>query len=457
MRPLAPSTDDSHSWRDRLSLRTQLVAITALLACVVGAGLVAVVQISLAGAASSTIKGVLNDRATALVAGITSQSTTNRLRVPRSQLDPGVAVYDGRGNKLAGSIPPSMTDEFRDLSRAKHERFLEGGERFVILARPFRTSVGTTGVAVVAEPIGPYERNEQSALVVSIVAGALLVTMAAGSAAWISKRVLSPVEQMARTADDWSEHHLEHRFSLGPPSNEIRALGNTLDGLLDKVATAIRAEQRLTSELAHELRTPLTTIRGTADLMLLRSDLDEQARADLQLISTTTGSMASTISTLLEVARRETTEFRAGRTNLATLGARLQQLPLPPGTVHVDLPSDVSIEVPETLALRALSPILTNAFEASGNAWISAEVRERHVALHVADDGPGISAENSENVFEAGWSDNEGSGLGLPLARRVARSAGGDATLLEGKNSRGGATFVVTFPRARTAPTQVLT
>lgn len=80
---------------------------------------------------------------------------------------------------------------------------------------------------------------------------------------------------MAERAADWSEHDLSHRFGLGPPTNELAALGETLDHLLDRVAMAIRSEQRLTSELAHELRTPLTAIQGSADLALLRGVKDE--------------------------------------------------------------------------------------------------------------------------------------------------------------------------------------
>ena len=75
---------------------------------------------------------------------------------------------------------------------------------------------------------------------------------------------------MAERAADWSEHDLTHRFDLGPPTNELAALGETLDHLLDRVASAILSEQRLTAELAHELRTPLTSIQGSADLALLR-------------------------------------------------------------------------------------------------------------------------------------------------------------------------------------------
>ena len=118
---------------------------------------------------------------------------------------------------------------------------------------------------------------------------------------------------MAETATEWSEHDLARRFGLGPPDNEITALAATLDQLLDKVSSAIRSEQRLTSELAHELRTPLTTIQGMADLVLLRDVLPAAATRDIDEISTASQRMAATITALLDLARNEATVLAACR------------------------------------------------------------------------------------------------------------------------------------------------
>ena len=436
--------------RDRLSLRAQLVVIITILAGVVAAGLVIIVQVALAVAAHNITRQALGDRADALVADIDRASTGDVLKVPRAQLDPGVAVYDGSGDQVAGTVPPSMQSEFAELSTASRQRDVEGGEHFAIMALPFTTTSGLDGVVVMTEPLAPYERNEWTAMVVSLVAGALLVVTAAGSAAWVSRRVLSPVEQMARTADEWSEHDLERRFALGAPTNEIRALGATLDALLDKVASVIRAEQRLTAELAHELRTPLTTVHGAADLLALRTDLDDQAREDVALIKNASVSMSNVISVLLDISRRDSREMRTDRTRLDDLSSRLRDLPLPEGRLDVDLPSELAVDVPAALVLRALSPILANALQVSGHAWISARTDARDVELRVADDGPGIPDHWVETLFEPGWSGNEGSGLGLSLARRVARSGGGDVSLVEQHNAHGGATFAVTFPGGRT-------
>ena len=109
---------------------------------------------------------------------------------------------------------------------------------------------------------------------------------------------------MAGLAEDWSERELDARFDDRGSENEIAHLGRTLNVLLDRVAGALRGEQRLTSELAHELRTPLTGIRGEAELALMASS-DPDTRERLDRVISLVDQMSTTITTLLAIARGE--------------------------------------------------------------------------------------------------------------------------------------------------------
>jgi signal transduction histidine kinase len=294
---------------------------------------------------------------------------------------------------------------------------------------------------VLAEPLGPYEHNEHDALMVSAVAGALMVLLAVGVAEWISRRVLAPVREMADTAEQWSEHDLERRFDLGEPTDELRALGHTLDGLLAKVARAIRAEQRLTSELAHELRSPLTAIAGTAELIAMRPDLDEQLREDVEDIRTTCREMSETVTVLLDLARRsssETGEVTTGAELRAGLEARFPDA----AGLRTDLAEGLVLADRPAIVLGALAPVVENALRVSEHVAVSARRDGELVELVVVDDGPGVAEKLADRIFEPGVSLG-GSGLGLPLARRIARSAGGDVRHVP---AAGGATFVVRLP-----------
>lgn len=272
----------------------------------------------------------------------------------------------------------------------------------------------------------------------------MLVALATALAAWASRRALAPVGAMARTAAEWSEHDLDRRFDLGPPTDELRALGRTLDGLLDKVSRVIRGEQRLTSELAHELRTPLTAIRATADLIAMRTDLDDELRADVADIVAGCTTMAETITSLLDLARAARP---GGAGDESALGDLVDAALASVGGDDVDVRVDraLTVAVPLALGARALAPVLDNAARLASHVTVLSGVHDGWVEVTVCDDGPGVPADLAGIVFEPGRSGGAGSGLGLALARRIARSVGGDVRL-EAPRPGSGAVFVLRLP-----------
>jgi hypothetical protein len=175
---------------------------------------------------------VLEDRAESVIATVEAGSSRAELVVPPGVLDPGVVVVDDHGRHLAGSPAPRVAQEVRQLSRTDHRTILDVGEDQRLLAEPFTTEEGARGVVVVSEPLTPYEQTELYVALASIVVGLLVVGAVGAIARWVTARTLAPVAQMAERATDWSEHDLSHRFELGPPVNELSALGATLDGLL---------------------------------------------------------------------------------------------------------------------------------------------------------------------------------------------------------------------------------
>ncbi|TIC79289.1 HAMP domain-containing sensor histidine kinase [Nocardioides sp. GY 10127] len=456
--------------RRRLGLRGQVVTLAAVVALLVAVVLAVVLQAVLNTSSSSAADRVLDDRADAVVSSVLATTTASSgITVPDTLLDPGVVVYDDTGALVAGSVPASLGRVFDDLSTSTSRRIVRAGDAYRLLALPFETEAGGA-VVVIAEPLAPYEGDEVLALVVTIVAGVVLVALSAAVAGWASGRALAPVAAMAATAEEWSEHDLQRRFELGAPTNEIRALGHTLDALLDRVAQAIRAEQRLTAELAHELRTPLTSLQVTAELAASRDDLDADLREDLDDILAASRSMAATITVLLDVARAQASPFSTAGAAGGTPGGGAA-----PGTpaadavrqavdqyvlsaaVALDVPDDLVLEVPRELAVRALAPVLANADRHGTHVRVTARLEGDRAWLDVTDDGDGVHEDDAEALFLPGRSGSGGAGLGLPLARRVARSAGGDVTHVPGvapgedggpgtAAGAGGATFRVSLP-----------
>jgi signal transduction histidine kinase len=430
-----------------VTLRRQIVVLTASVTSVVAILLVVVVGVVLEGSSTATVDRALADR-TRTVATALVEADDARIEVPDEVLGPGVAVYDTDGQVVAGQASPLLAEDYERLSRTREPRSMSVDDTFRLHSEPVRSTSGDiVAVVVASELVSPYEENEHVALMVSIGAAVLLVLLGTGLVAWASRRALEPVAVMARTADEWSQHDLDRRFDLGPPTNEIRALGSTLDNLLERMANALRAEQRLTSELAHELRSPLTALQGTAELAARRHDLDDGLRADLDDILTSSRAMAATITELLELARaHDGARARSSRVLDAVSAVAAAR---PDGRIDVDVDPELRVAASLELVKRALAPVIDNGLRFGDGVDVRAEESGRDVLIRVADDGPGLTSSPTGDIFEPGFSADGRTGLGLPLARRVARSVGGDVTV--GETSQRGAAFVVRLPAASTS------
>lgn len=437
------------SIRERLrppqSFRWQITLWAAVLSASVAVVLVLVVMVVLTLSTNNAVDKVLASRSDAFVDSVQANTTGKTLVVPNSQLEPGVAVYDSSGRLVAGSEPESLVRFYRQLSTVDSITSRRLGDAFKLRAQPFSTKSGATGVLVLAERLDAYQDNQHAANAVAIVAGVIIVLAATSLAWWAGKRALDPVVQMARTADGWSDDDLEQRFDLGPASSEIRELGHTLNALLAKVQGAILAEQRLTSELAHEIRTPLTAVQGTADLIAMRDDLDDDLRQDVDDIVVASRQMSETVRGLLDLARAGTWSRVNATSDIAAVVAAAIERAAGGDAVEVrDLPAG-RVTLPTELAARVLVPVIENATRIADHVTVAATRVGDRVRIEVADDGPGVAAEIVPRLFEPGVSGGGGSGLGLALARRIARSAGGDVEL-EPAGLGAGATFAVWLP-----------
>jgi two-component system OmpR family sensor kinase len=429
------------------SFRATIVASTVGLMAVAMALVVLGIQVVLDFTAQRDIRQVLEDRSNAMVTVI-EQASSTRLTVPTDTLEPGMVVYDSDGDRVAGSVESVVRDAADDLATTDQVRTVRGpADEERLLGTPFTTPSGGNGVLVVSQETGPYERSELYALLATVALGLLVIGATAVIALRVTRQALRPVTLMADRAADWSEHDLTHRFELGPPTNELGALGETLDHLLDRVASAIRSEQRLTSELAHELRTPLTAIQGSADLALLRGVEDDALRENLTQISASSREMAAVISTLLDLARDGSAMAREQACDMADVVPALVTAAGDRVEV-VDLTGSrtARIAAPAALVVRAVSPVVDNAARhARRRVELTAVEYADRVELVVSDDGDGVDPSVRDDLFEPGVSAEGGAGLGLGIARRVARSVGGDVGLDD--DVAGGASFRITLPR----------
>jgi signal transduction histidine kinase len=328
-----------------------------------------------------------------------------------------------------------------------------------LYALPIVQNGTRVGAVVAASALGPYQQTKHTALLASIVLALMAFLAVAVAARWLISRALSPVSQMTRQAAEWSDRDLERRFALGAPHDELTQLAATLDGLLDRLAASLRHEQRLSAELSHELRTPLAHITAEAQYALRHDHGDDSNRAVYEQILQSATRMRHTLETLLAAARAELHPNRTATDAGACARAAAQActtLAAKTG-VAIETPTphgNFKVAVDAALIEGILAPLLENACRyARHQIRLLVEGDGASILYIVEDDGPGVPPEETEVIFEPGYHNDTGAtatptmnrvGLGLALARRLARAAGGEVTA--DAQSPGGGRFLVELP-----------
>jgi signal transduction histidine kinase len=376
-----------------------------------------------------------------------------------SALDSAIWVFEGR---RVVEHPRSAANDRAAAALARgSRRFLDvGATRTRLHAVPVVDDGRRLGTVVAGVSLRPYEQTKRTALIGSLLL-AILALLAVGFAArWVISRALQPVARMTGQAAEWSDRDLHRRFSLGEPHDELTQLAATLDGLLDRLATSLRREQRFSAELSHELRTPLANVIAEAQLALRHPGDRDAYRAGFEQVLQSATQMRRTLEALIAAARTEADPHRA--TSDAAAGARAALDTCEPAAaergldVGVDGPAaPLRVAVEADLVERIIAPLVENACRyARGSVRVAVAHSGATVLYTVEDDGPGVAADEREAIFEPGRRGTpppagsvavatQGAGLGLALARRLARAAGGDVEVGDGD---AGGRFVVRLP-----------
>ena len=422
--------------RDR-SVRSRIVWSATTVTALAMAVMVTVVLLVATRLNTERIDSSLKDGIEATTAAIT-RGPDGRLRVSEAGEDEvrdRVWVFQPDGTLVDGPDAGSRAQVVAEsLAHASHTTRLERFDR-VYIAVPIRLGRErrAAGVAVASASAQTYESSRDLLAGGLAVLGLLMIGLSAALTSVTVARTLRPVARMTDLAAQWSEQDLDSRFGRpGGRRDELTQLGDTLDALLDRVAATIRNEQQLTSELAHELRTPLTSIRGEAELGLIGAE-EEGLRERLTRIVDQVDRLNATIGALLALARRQSRT--AHRIDLAEVVARLAAVhgSIGPSLEIEDVGGGLLVTADAALVERAIGPVLENAVRYATHAVRIRLLRNgSEVCVRISDDGPGVPAGRSEDIFGAGVRDpgSEGAGLGLALARRVAASLGGSVALV---------------------------
>ncbi len=288
---------------------------------------------------------------------------------------------------------------------------------------------------------------------------AAVVVLAVGY--WLARRTLRPIEQMTRTAAEIEASDLKRRIAARGKPAEVQRLADTFDAMLGRLESAFAQQRNFVMDVSHELRTPLTALRGNLDVMLMDKSLDAEARTQLEKMSAEVGRLIRLTSNLLYLAHAE-----AGR-EIARRPVELDALCLEviyqartlrgDVTVRFGHEEQVTVSGDRDLLKQLLLNLVDNAIKYSpdgGEVTVSLFERGDVAEIAVADQGPGIPADQLGKIFERFYrvtNDQSrtmgGAGIGLAISRWIAQAHGGD---IRAESDVGnGSRFVVTLPLAR--------
>ncbi|WP_353647522.1 ATP-binding protein [Nakamurella sp. A5-74] len=330
---------------------------------------------------------------------------------------------------------------------------LLGDDSSTLVTRSARTPDGRLYVVVVSRPHAVEARTFTSATVLLVIGAAIWVLLVLVMVDRIVRRTLRPVMQIHQDVSRISSAGSTERVTVPPSGDEIAALAQTMNDMLDRLTRADTAGRQLISDASHELRSPLATIRATLET----APAAEQATPSSRVLYQEVLRMQHLVENMLTLAKAADPGLQlvAEDVDLDDL-VDLELRRLRQSTPLVVSGSVRAARVrgdPARLG-QVLRNLTDNAARyAASQVSIDLRSEDGRAVITVDDDGPGIPVQDREAVFErfsrlqpSRDRDAGGSGLGLAIARTLVGKHGG--TVIVGESPRGGARFVMSLALA---------
>jgi histidine kinase len=292
------------------------------------------------------------------------------------------------------------------------------------------------------------------ALVVSLVTAGIVSTL-------VARRIVRPVRQVRDATRRMANGHYDERVAE-PGELELAELARDVNRLAIELESTERRRARLISEVAHEMRTPLTTIDGYVEGML--DGVFEPSEEVLVAVGEETSRLQRLASDLATLSRAEegATELHLQVVDLGQLAASSAERLRPQfDEKGVSLTVATGPPLPVEIDRDRIAQVLTNLFgnaltytPAGGRVDVRATREQDWANVVVSDTGIGLAPEDRELVFDRFYRvhgpvrPSGGSGIGLTIARGLARAHHGDIQV-ESEGVGAGSVFTLVLPVVR--------
>ena len=332
-----------------------------------------------------------------------------------------------------------------------------------VLVLPDSPGGGASPAGTGLDPSGP------SLITLLVLSGAFASAVAVAFTFFLSRRVVAPVESLARVAHRVAQRDFSSRADDGS-KGEVGELARRFNDMVGELARTEEVRRNMVADLAHELRTPLTNIRGYVEG--ISDGVISPGTETLESMQVEVVLLARLIDDLQDLALAESGRLRleVGDCDLNQLvrtaaSSFQQQAQAKSITLASETPQSVSVQGDQERLSQVVRILLSNAITHTpkgGRVVLTANQDGPAARIIVEDNGPGIPAEDLPHLFERFYRVDKarsrttgGIGLGLTIAQRLVESHGGQITV-ESEPGRG-SRFIVGIPLAWTGPTDPTT
>ena len=429
------------------SLRARVSLTTLALLAIVLAAVVAAVTLAYRAKLDGDLRGTLTNAGSA-VERAGSGAAAKRL-LPGLALE-GIATSFGGAPSLArpagkrtGATAPATT---APTIQARGSLLMLDE----VLADGTRVSFSASGASI--------NHAVTNLLLVELLVAAVALALATLLVVHGTRTALRPLSAVVETATRIAHGDTKLRLEPSRTDTELGSLAAAFDQMLDALETAIdearasdAATRRFLADASHELRNPIAALQASVET-LLREQPDRPERDRLEAaVARDSERLGRLVNDLLGLARLEAHPTRVA-TDLAAVARPLVEharARAPQATLTLSADDDTTVYGDPDALERVLRNLIDNALAAIGPVGrIHVQLRRvnGYIQTLVADDGPGVAQQQRERIFERFVrldASKPGHGLGLAIARRIARQHHGDLTCDPTPN---GASFTLSLP-----------
>lgn len=326
--------------------------------------------------------------------------------------------------------------------------------------------LGTLGTANTSLTIG-LNTGRSRAELARLRNGFLLVLPLAlslvGLGGWlVAGRALRPMRAIARTAELVTARGLDQRIPVSDEDPEMARVIRVLNRMMDRLENSFHQATRFSADASHELNTPLAIMQGELENALQEAGPGSKEQQTFSVLLDEVQRLKTITRGLLLLARADAGQLRP-TLQAVDLTATLERITEDARVLaaetqldfEVSLAPAVWVDADPILLRTALLNVVVNAVkynESGGRIRVQLEARDALAVLTIGNSGPGIPEADHGRVFTrfhrvdvARQRQVEGVGLGLSLAREIARAHGGELELQESRPGWTG--FVLRLPR----------